>query len=292
MSLFSLERRVILVTGGGGLLGLQHGMAIAEAGGTVIVADISMERAEAAAEKISAAVAGGAGASNQVAASRNAAAVPNAAAAAIPVALDVTDEDSLATVAAWIRERFGALHGLVNNAANNPTMSDGRDPANTRLERFDLAEWDADLRVGLTGAFLCAKHFSPLMPAGSSIVNISSDLGLIAPDQRLYRKDGLPEEQQPVKPVSYSAVKSGLIGLTRYLATYWEDGRIRCNALCPGGVENDQDPELQRRIRDRIPMGRMARPDEYHGSLVFLLSPASAYLNGAVIAADGGRTAW
>ncbi|NNE69485.1 MAG: SDR family oxidoreductase, partial [Rhodothermales bacterium] len=184
------------------------------------------------------------------------------------------------------------MHGLVNNAANNPTMSDDRDPAATRLERFDVNEWDADLRVGLTGAFLCAKHFSPLMPEGSSIVNISSDLGLIAPDQRLYRKEGVPDDRQPVKPASYSAVKAGLIGLTRYLATYWEDGRIRCNALCPGGVENGQDPVLQQRIRDRIPMGRMATHEEYHGALVFLLSPASAYVNGAVLAADGGRTTW
>ena len=266
MNDFSLQGRVILVTGGAGLLGRQHGAAIVAAGGTVILADLHEGRAvEAAAARGS---------------------------SAVPLAIDVTDEASLARAADHIRERFGKLDGLVNNAANNPTMSDDRDPAASRLERFSLAEWDADLRVGLTGAFLCAKHFSPLMPDGSAIVNISSDLGLIAPDQRLYERDGLPAEEQPVKPVSYSAVKSGLIGLTRYLATYWHEGGIRCNALCPGGVENGQDEVLQARIRDRIPMGRMARPDEYRGVLVFLLSPASAYVNGAVIAADGGRTAW
>lgn len=275
MSGFSLEGRVILVTGGGGLLGRQHGAAIVEAGGTVILADLHEDRAaEAAAFVLS-------GRPERAGGAR-----------AIPLGLDITHEESLARAADHIGDRFGKLDGLVNNAANNPTMADGRDPAASRLERFSLAEWDADVRVGLTGAFLCAKHFSPLMPDGSAIVNISSDLGLIAPDQRLYERDGVSAEEQSVKPVSYSAVKSGLIGLTRYLATYWPDGRIRCNALCPGGVENGQDEVLQARIRERIPMGRMARPDEYHGVLVFLLSPASAYVNGAVIAADGGRTAW
>ena len=141
----------------------------------------------------------------------------------------------------------------------------------------------------------CVKHYGSAIaqnPAGGSIVNISSDLGLIAPDQRLYRKPGLPADQQPVKPVTYSAVKAGLIGLTRYLATYWADRNVRCNALCPGGIENNQDAAFLREVCSLIPMGRMAQADEYRGSLLFLLSAASSYVNGAVIAADGGRTAW
>jgi NAD(P)-dependent dehydrogenase (short-subunit alcohol dehydrogenase family) len=124
------------------------------------------------------------------------------------------------------------------------------------------------------------------------IVNIASDLALIAPDQRLYAVDGLPDEAQPVKPVSYSVVKTGLIGLTRYLSTYWADRGVRVNALCPGGVENGQDAEFLRRIAERIPLGRMATRDEYQGAMLFLCSDASSYMTGAVLAIDGGRSAW
>jgi NAD(P)-dependent dehydrogenase (short-subunit alcohol dehydrogenase family) len=123
-------------------------------------------------------------------------------------------------------------------------------------------------------------------------VNISSDLGLIAPDQRLYKVEGLNEEKQSVKPVTYSIIKTGLIGLTRYVATYWGDKNVRCNAVCPGGVENNQDIKFVNELIKRIPMNRMAIKNEYQGILIFLLSNASSYVNGAIISADGGRTTW
>ena len=122
-------------------------------------------------------------------------------------------------------------------------------------------------------------------------LNISSDLGVIAPDQRLYRQPGILEQQQPVKPVTYSVVKTGLIGLTRYLSTYWPT-KVRCNALCPGGVEAGQPEEFLKELQTRIPLGRMARVDEYQGAIVFLLSDASDYMNGAVIPMEGGRSVW
>ena len=155
--------------------------------------------------------------------------------------------------------------------------------------------WDNDLNVGLRGSFLCIKYFGRVISQnseGGSIINISSDLGLIAPDQSLYRLEDLDDDLQPVKPVTYSVVKTGLIGLTRYVATYWADKGVRCNALCPGGVENNQDPEFINKLSTKIPMKRMAKKDEYRGSIIYLLSDASSYVNGAVIAADGGRTAW
>src|SRR5437762_9813436 len=103
-----------------------------------------------------------------------------------------------------------------------------------------------------------------------AIVNIASDLALIAPDQRIYRKEGLPESRQPVKPVTYSVVKTGLIGLTRYLASYWADRGVRVNALSPGGVYNGQSDEFVAKLTDRIPLGRMAELDEYQAAVVFL----------------------
>jgi NAD(P)-dependent dehydrogenase (short-subunit alcohol dehydrogenase family) len=187
-------------------------------------------------------------------------------------------------------ERFGHIDGLINNAANNPKVEVSGGEF-SRLENFSLTHWDKDIAVGLTGAFLCAKHYGyAISMQGGSIVNISSDLGLIGPDQRLYRKPGLSAEEQPVKPVTYSVIKTALIGLTRYIATYWADKGVRCNAICPGGVENNQNPEFLKELCSRIPLGRMARPDEYEGIVLFLLSEASSYMTGSVIAVDGGRT--
>jgi NAD(P)-dependent dehydrogenase (short-subunit alcohol dehydrogenase family) len=209
--------------------------------------------------------------------------------------VDITDEDSVAMNCKQLVEEFGSIYGLVNNAANNPKVEDSDKKNFSRLENFPLDVWNQDVAVGMTGAFLCAKHYGNAIAKnsnGGSIVNISSDLGLIAPDQRLYLKENISAEKQSVKPVTYSVVKAGLIGLTRYLSTYWADKKVRCNALCPGGVENGQPVDFLREVFSRIPMGRLAQPNEYQGILVFMLSPASSYLNGAIIPVDGGRSAW
>jgi NAD(P)-dependent dehydrogenase (short-subunit alcohol dehydrogenase family) len=124
------------------------------------------------------------------------------------------------------------------------------------------------------------------------ILNIASDLSVFSPDQRLYRRAGLPEDQQPVKPVTYSVIKAGLVGLTRYLATYWADRGVRSNALSPGGVFTDQSDEFVQRLSALIPLGRMARRDEYRAAIQFLCSDASAYMNGQNVVMDGGRSAW
>jgi NAD(P)-dependent dehydrogenase (short-subunit alcohol dehydrogenase family) len=110
--------------------------------------------------------------------------------------------------------------------------------------------------------------------------------------QHLYRVDGLPENEQPVKPVTYSVIKHGLIGLTRYLATYWSSEGIRVNALCPGGVENGQNSEFSSRFEKVVPLGRFAKPHEYRGALVYLLSEESSYMTGSVMVIDGGRSSW
>ena len=208
--------------------------------------------------------------------------------------MDITQESEIEENAKLLMDRYGRIDGLVNNAANNPKMENKEGKSFSRLENFPLNTWDSDLSVGLTGAFLCCKHYGTNIsenPNGGVILNISSDLGLIAPDQRLYRDDSLPENQQPVKPVTYSVIKSGLIGLTRYMATYWAE-KVRCNALCPGGVEAGQSGEFLSKVKDRIPQSRLATEDEYQGVLVFLLSSASAYMNGSIVSMDGGRTVW
>ena len=271
--LFRLDNKIIIITGATGLLGRKHAEAIACYGGTPILLDLSQGIIDDF--------------SNELNAKYNT--------NAIGFAIDITNEQAIANNAKLLIGKFGKIDGLVNNAANNPKVEESSDKNFSRLENFPLNIWNDDIAVGLTGAFLCSKYYGEKIaqnPDGGSIVNISSDLGLIAPDQRLYKKDGIPENLQNVKPVTYSVVKTGLIGLTRYLATYWADKNVRCNALCPGGVENGQPDDFLREVSKRIPMGRMANSDEYQGALLWMLSDASSYLNGAIVPIEGGRTTW
>lgn len=255
------------------MLGRQHAEAVARAGGTPVLLDLRAQAVEEMAADLTARFG-----------------VP-----ASGWAVDISREAEIQTCCAAVLTRYGLIDGLVNNAANNPKVEEGGGRNFSRLENFSLEMWQADMAVGLTGAFLCAKYFGTAIARnaqGGSIVNISSDLGLIAPDQRIYRKAGLLEDQQPVKPVTYSVIKTGLIGLTRYLATYWAHRSVRCNALCPGGVEDGQSDAFLREVCARIPLGRLAQKHEYQGALVFLLSDAASYLNGSILQADGGRSVW
>ncbi len=269
---FSLKDKVIVITGAAGLLGQQHAEAVASAGGIPVLLDLNLERAEEAATRIA----------------------DTFEAQTAAYAVDITREQEIASNCKAVNDRFGKIDGLINNAANNPKMEKDGGLDFSRLENFPLETWNQDVAVGLTGAFLCSKHYGKAIaenPSGGVILNIASDLGLIAPDQRIYSKEGLPDDQQPVKPVTYSVTKAGLIGLTRYLATYWPEN-VRANVLCPGGVENNQPADFVVKLTNLIPQKRMARKDEYQGAVIFLLSESSAYVNGAVIPMEGGRTVW
>ena len=209
-SVFELRDRVIIITGAAGLLGRRHAEAVAEMGGVPVLLDINLEKSRIMADDLSRRFG-----------------TPAAA-----FAVDITDPSAVAASRDAIVSRFGRIDGLINNAANNPKVEDGT-ATWSRLENFPMEMWAADLAVGLTGAFLCAKIFGTEMArrGGGVILNIASDLALIAPDQRIYRAPGLPDDQQPVKPVTYSVIKSGLIGLTRYLCTYWAEQNVRANAI-------------------------------------------------------------
>ncbi len=271
--LFDLSGKVAVITGGAGFLGQQHAAAIAAYGGTPVLVDLNRLQLDCAVRRLN----------------------EQYATDAAGYVIDITQEVPVGELCAEVLRQFGRADILINNAARNPAVGRSNQLTNTsRLENFPLELWNEDLAVGLTGSFLCSKHFGAAMAAagGGSIINIASDLGIIAPNQTLYRQDGVADDQQNVKPVTYSVVKTGLIGLTRYLATYWPERGVRCNALCPGGVLNEQGTEFLTRIRALIPMARMAQPDELKGAVVFLASEASSYVNGAVLAVDGGRTVW
>ena len=267
-NLFRLDRKVAVVTGAGNGLGRVFSLGLAAHGATVICADRNLEGAD-----------------------ETASLAKQSRGVAEAIRVDVASESSVDTMWDEIAANYGRIDILINNAANNPKVEDGNS-AWSRLENFPLEVWDADIRVGLTGAFLCSRVFGAEMAKRKSgvIVNVASDLAVIAPDQRLYRVEGLPEEQQPVKPVTYSVVKTALLGLTRYLATYWSSSNIRVNAISPGGVFNGQPEVFLSRLKQLIPLERMANRDEYQGAILFLCSDASSYMTGSNLVIDGGRS--
>lgn len=270
---FDLTGKTALITGAAGLLGIEHAAALLESGASVVLTDMSAAALDTAAQRLS---------------------EIHDRARILTAVMDVTDLAAIVSVAEMLSGLDFRVDILVNNAAIDPkvTVDQGILEA-SRLENFSREQWDLQVSVGLTGAFLCSQVFGTAMTqvgSGGVILNIASDLSVIAPDQRLYRKDGLPEDLQPVKPVTYSVIKAGLIGLTRYLSTYWADKGIRCNALSPGGVFSGQGEEFVGRLTSLIPLGRMADRDEYRSTIQFLCSDASLYMNGQNVVIDGGRT--
>lgn len=272
---FDLTGKVALITGAAGLLGSEHATALLESGATVVITDISNDNLKNLQQTLS----------NKYAHSK-----------IIIKVMDVTQPEEIISISNELRSQLVYVDILINNAALDPKVVRDKGLLETsRLENFSLKQWELEIAVGLSGAFLCSQVFGAHMAQskkGGVILNISSDLSIFSPDQRLYKKSGLPEDQQPVKPVTYSVIKSGLIGLTRYLATYWADKNVRCNALSPGGVYSDQDEEFVKRLSSLIPLGRMAKKDEYHAAVQFLCSDASSYMNGQNIVMDGGRSTW
>jgi NAD(P)-dependent dehydrogenase (short-subunit alcohol dehydrogenase family) len=270
--IFDLTGRTAVITGGAGLLGVKHAEAVALAGATPVLVDIAGDAAEERARQI--------GAKYGV--------------AALGLPCDITRPSDVQALLQRVLDATGRVDILINNAANNPKAEAPLGENWSRLERFSLEQWQADVAVGLTGAFLCSQTFGTEMARRGKgvILNIASDLALIAPDQRIYRRPGVSEDQQPVKPVSYSVVKTGLLGLTRYLATYWADKGVRVNAISLGGVYNDQPDEFVQKLTGLVPLGRMADVDEYQGAIVFLCSDASSYMTGSNLVIDGGRTVW
>ena len=198
---------------------------------------------------------------------------------------DITNEQDLKKILNFFKLKKIKIDVLINNAAIDYPPS-GSKKNNFKLEAFPNNLWDKDISVGLKGSYLCTKVFGSYMSKfkKGSIINVSSDLGIIAPDQRIYKNTGF------IKPVTYSVVKHGIIGLTKYTASYWGKKNIRCNAIAPGGIYNKQNSSFVKKINQLIPLGRMAKKNEYNGLILFLCSDLSSYMTGSVIVADGGRT--
>ena len=271
---FDLTNRWALVTGAAGLLGLEHSRALLEVGASVVLLDTNSDKLDQAKFTLE----------SEYPKNR------------IRVSLtDITSETAMSNLQRELNSAGILLTILINNAGINPKYDEvSKSGMKSRVENFELADWENQLRIGLTGAFICSKVFGSAMAnsQGGVIVNIASDLSVIAPNQQLYEKGDLQPGEQPVKPITYSVIKSGLIGLTRCLATYWHNDGVRVNALSPGGVYEGQEDDFVTKLSALIPLGRMAKVDEYHSAIQFLCSDASAYMTGQNLIIDGGRSVW
>ena len=271
MPSFDLTDRVVCITGGGGFLGSDFARAFVEAGARVAVIDQDLLRAEAALQN-----AGGA--------SEN----------MLAIEANVTDARSVDDFTQQVLGWGGKIDVLINSAAIDPKFdADVAQQQSHTFEEQPLQLWKKSLDVNLTGTFLCCQAIGKIMvaEAAGTIINIASTYGVVAPDQRLYQRDG-EAEQTMFKPAAYPVSKAGVLHLTRYLATYWSNTGVRVNSLTPHGVYRSQDEQFLRRFAQRSPLGRMAQPEEITGPLLFLASDAASYINGANLVVDGGWTAW
>jgi NAD(P)-dependent dehydrogenase (short-subunit alcohol dehydrogenase family) len=260
-----LDGKVALVTGGAGILGRRFCAGLAAAGARVALVDLSEDQAREAAAEIGGEVTG--------------------------FGSDVSEPASVAACVEAVVERFGAVDILLNNAASKTA-----DPRAffTPFEDYPLETWREVMSVNIDGMFLMAQAVGRQMVergSGGAIVQTASIYGLVGPDHRIY--EGSDYLGGPINtPAVYSASKAAVVGLTRWLATYWAAKGIRVNCLVPGGVSSGQNSRFAELYSDRVPLGRMAEADEMVAPMLFLASDASSYVTGQVLAVDGGWTAW
>ena len=266
-NIFSLDGKTAIVTGGAGLIGQMQCKALSDFGATVVVCDLDLEKSEKTASELN----------------KN----------SFATTLDVTKEESVTRVKNAVLSKTKSIDILVNNAAiNDIFLNDSSILEQSMFENYSLDLWEKSLKVNLTGTFLCCKIFGYEMAKRKkgSIINIASTYGIVGPDQSIYTDE--TGNQKFYKSPAYPAGKGGIINFTRYLAAYWGKENVRVNTLSPGGVENGQDEYFIKNYSKKTMPGKMAKPEDYSGAIVFLASDASSYMTGANLVIDGGWTAW
>ncbi|AVK82800.1 short-chain dehydrogenase [Lysinibacillus sp. B2A1] len=266
---FSLHGKVAIVTGGAGILGRNFCCGLAEAGAHVAVVDINLEGAQKVVDEIQQSYNGNAQA----------------------FYCNLTDESSVKQMVQVVVDTFGHIDILHNNAAGK---SNDLEAFFAPFEEYDLAQWQRIMNTDLDSMFLVAKHVGKVMKEqerGGSIIQTSSIYGIMAPDNRIY-EGSFYLGREINTPAIYSASKAGVVGLTKYLATYWAQDNIRVNSITPGGVESGQNDIFKKNYSNRIPLGRMAKAEEMVGALIYLASDASSYVTGHNLVIDGGLSTW
>jgi NAD(P)-dependent dehydrogenase (short-subunit alcohol dehydrogenase family) len=263
---FDVSPEIVVITGVSGQLGFQYARAFLERGARVAGLDVRPSpRVEALA--------------------------PEYPARFMFSVADVTDKPSLQRTLSEVERQFGTPTVLINNAAIDSPPSAPLEE-NGPFENYPEASWNKVMDVNLKGVHQCCQVFGGAMATNGrgTIINVASVYGVVAPDQNLYeyrRKRG----ENFYKPVAYAVSKSGILNLTRYLAVYWAKRNVRVNTLTIAGVFDNQEEAFLDAYCGRIPVGRMAKPDDYNGAVIFLASPASRYMTGANLVVDGGWTA-
>jgi NAD(P)-dependent dehydrogenase (short-subunit alcohol dehydrogenase family) len=268
-NLFELKGKSAIVTGAVGILGRRFCRGLAEFGAQVAIVDLDLDRCTAFASELE----------------------RDYGTSALGVACDVSDPNSVANMVDQVLKRFGAIHVLHNNAASK---SADLDAFFASTEEYSLAEWRKIMSVNIDGMFLIAQAVGGQMKkqgTGGSIIQTASIYGIVSSDKRIY-EGSFYLGRQISNPAVYSTSKAAVVGLTRYLAANWGDARIRVNALVPGGVESGQNDAFKTRYSARVPLARMAQPDEMVGALIYLASDASSYVTGHCLVVDGGLSVW
>ena len=262
---FSLLNKIVIITGGSGFLGKQFATIIARTNGTPVLLDRNYSKALLICKNLK----------------------RSFGVDALAIKCDVTKENEVKKAFKIIKTKFSGkkIFGLINSAAYNPQPKKNFKQKKNKLEKFSSSTWNEEINVGLGGAFICTKIFGFYFSKKKygSIINISSDLGLKAPKQSIY------QHLNYIKPVTYSVIKHGIIGLTKYTCSYWGKSGVRCNTIAPGGVFNNQDKVFVRKLSKEIPSGRMAKINDFDGMIIYLLSDLSEHVNGSLISIDGGR---
>lgn len=268
--MFSLKDKVIIITGGGGFLGLQYAEALGDAGAHVVIFD----------------------AKDQATLEKSIAPFIKAGMSVQARSIDITDEPSVRRLVEEITEEFGHIDVLINNAAMAAALG-GPEIAAQFLpyEEYSIDLWEREVKVNLTGLMICTKAVAPVMmkQKSGSIINVASEVSVIAHDHRVYND---PEGRR-YKSIAYTTTKTAIVGFTRQWAARLGAFNVRVNTFSPGGVQTPVHPEeFVKRFGGAAMLGRMAQIGEYNGSIIFLCSDASSFMTGHNLVVDGGKSAW
>ena len=269
-----LSKKSALITGGAGLLGPQHAIALNELGFNIILLDIDEKKLINTYNKLKKKL------------KKNT--------KIFYYHCDISSEAEVKKVSVKLKKKKFLIDVLVNNADMNPKMKKYKNEYTGRVEDYSIELLTREISVGVIGTFICSKVFGEHMKTKKkgSIINVSSDLGITAPDQRVYHRSEDINKVRNFKPIGYSISKHAIIGITKYLSTYWANKNIRCNTLVPGAVLNNQPSFLTKNVIKRIPLNRLAKSTEYKKAIQFLATDDSCYMTGQSLIMDGGRTIW